>query len=95
VQPVKAVITDDNEPYTRPGWNGGWEVYRTGSTQPARDIRSSSTASLTAFGSAHPTGFNAVFADGSVRHIRYAVNLTTWRRACVLNDGEVYSLNDL
>ena len=79
---------DDNEPYTRPGWNGDWEVYRWGATSsaPARDYRApDDTTSPHRFGSSHTSGFNAVFADGSVRHVRFSVNPTTWQRACVLS----------
>ena len=47
------------------------------------------------FGSAHPTGFNCVFCDGAVRFIRYAVAPDVWTRACVRNDNQVFSPNDL
>jgi prepilin-type processing-associated H-X9-DG protein len=83
--------TDDNEPYNRPGWNGDFDMYRLGNVAPAQDFSSSSTSPSTNFGSAHPSGFNAVFVDGSVRHIRYSVNVNNLRRACVVNDGQVYS----
>jgi prepilin-type N-terminal cleavage/methylation domain-containing protein/prepilin-type processing-associated H-X9-DG protein len=91
---------DDNEPYSRAGWNGDWEVYRWGaaSSSPAKDYRGDDDDDDTAahrFGSSHPSGFNVAFADGSVRHVRYSINATTWERACVRNDGQVYSLSDL
>jgi prepilin-type processing-associated H-X9-DG protein len=88
--------TDDNESYCTPGWNGDWEVYRWGATAPAPD--SSYSGDITpsrAFGSAHSSGFGCVFADGSVRFIRYSVHTTTWRRACVRNDSFAYNLDDL
>jgi prepilin-type N-terminal cleavage/methylation domain-containing protein/prepilin-type processing-associated H-X9-DG protein len=90
--------TDDNEPYTRPGWNGDWEVYRIGlaPNTPERDRRvSGDTTPSHKFGSAHSNGFNAVFADGSVRHVRFGVDAVTWQRACVRNDGQVYSHGNL
>lgn len=89
--------TDDNESYATPGWNGDWEVYRWGTEQPAQDFRNAGDVSTPSrvFGSAHGNGFNAVFCDGSVRTIRYSVSLTTWTRACVRNDNQVYSTNDL
>jgi prepilin-type N-terminal cleavage/methylation domain-containing protein/prepilin-type processing-associated H-X9-DG protein len=89
---------DDNEPYSRAGWNGDWEVYRWGATSsvPARDYSSpGEEAPAHRFGSSHPSGFNAVFADGSVRHVRFGVDATSWERACVRNDGLAYSLGDL
>jgi prepilin-type N-terminal cleavage/methylation domain-containing protein/prepilin-type processing-associated H-X9-DG protein len=47
------------------------------------------------FGSAHSSGINAVFGDGSVRHIRYSVNPTSFMRAVVIDDGAVLNLDDL
>jgi prepilin-type N-terminal cleavage/methylation domain-containing protein/prepilin-type processing-associated H-X9-DG protein len=86
--------TDDNESPFLSGWNGDYDHYRLGVT-PARDFSSTSTASNQRFGSSHPSGFNVIFADGSVRHVRYGINATTWQRACVRNDGMVYNLNEL
>jgi len=88
--------TDDNEPYVTAGWNGDWDVYRRGSVPPARDHHAPGVSTpLQAFGSAHASGFNCVFGDGSVRHVRFSVDATVWRRACVRNDNEVVNPNDL
>ncbi len=88
--------TDDNEAYCTPGWNGDWEVYRIGTLQPAQDFGLANDATPSqGFGSAHSTGFSAVFCDGSVRYLRYSVNLTTWTRACTRNDNQVYDPNNL
>jgi prepilin-type processing-associated H-X9-DG protein len=88
--------TDDNESYCTAGWNGDWEVYRWGQAQPASDFHlPGDTNPQHVFGSAHPTGFNCVFCDGSVRFLRYSVNLNTWMRACVRNDNQLYNQNDL
>jgi len=87
---------DDNESYATPGWNGDWEVYRRGAAAPAPDTNMPRvTTPSQVFGSAHPNGFGCVFADGSVRFIRYSVSVTTWQRACVRNDNQVYNINDL
>jgi prepilin-type N-terminal cleavage/methylation domain-containing protein/prepilin-type processing-associated H-X9-DG protein len=47
------------------------------------------------FGSAHTGGLNAVFADGSVRFIRFGVNPLAFMAACGVDDGMPISLNDL
>jgi prepilin-type N-terminal cleavage/methylation domain-containing protein/prepilin-type processing-associated H-X9-DG protein len=87
---------DDNESYCTPGWNGDWEVYRVGSAPPGPDGNDpSNTGAAPAFGAAHAGGFNVVFCDGSVRYLRYSVNLATWTRACVRNDNQVFNQNDL
>jgi hypothetical protein len=43
------------------------------------------------FGSAHSTGFQGVFADGSVHMIAYTINATTFRYLCSRNDGQTIS----
>jgi prepilin-type N-terminal cleavage/methylation domain-containing protein/prepilin-type processing-associated H-X9-DG protein len=47
------------------------------------------------FGSAHSSGINAVFCDGSVRHIRFEVDSVVFMRACVRNDNQIFNLNEL
>ncbi|MCI0704946.1 MAG: DUF1559 domain-containing protein [Planctomycetia bacterium] len=47
------------------------------------------------FGSAHTSGLNAVFADGSVRFVRFNVNPLTFMAACGADDGAVVNLSDL
>jgi prepilin-type N-terminal cleavage/methylation domain-containing protein/prepilin-type processing-associated H-X9-DG protein len=47
------------------------------------------------FGSAHSSGINAVFADGSVRHIRFSVNPLTFMYAAVADDGQAFNSGDL
>jgi hypothetical protein len=48
------------------------------------------------FGSAHPGAFFAAFSVGSVRSIRYSVNMAgAFQPACQRDDGRAYSHNDL
>jgi prepilin-type N-terminal cleavage/methylation domain-containing protein len=48
------------------------------------------------FGSAHPSGFQAVLCDGSVRMIRYEVNaVNVLQPACNRADGLAFNANDL
>jgi prepilin-type N-terminal cleavage/methylation domain-containing protein/prepilin-type processing-associated H-X9-DG protein len=89
------VTADDNKWYNRPGWNGDYEAYRRGDAPPARDDPCVIPIGSEAFGSAHPFGFNACFVDGSVRHVRYGVDLRTWTLACVRNDNLAFSINEL
>lgn len=85
---------DDNEPFVNSGWNDDYESFRTATVSPATDFNTpGSTTSPTMFGSAHTSGFNTLLGDGSVRHVRYTIDLNTFQRACVRNDGQVSSLN--
>jgi type II secretory pathway pseudopilin PulG len=83
------------------GWLNGasHENLRTGEHQPKRDNPNDTTVggggNTAFFGSAHPSGFNAVAADGSVRSIRYEVNLQVFRYYLQRNDGQVVDLNEL
>jgi prepilin-type N-terminal cleavage/methylation domain-containing protein len=43
-------------------------------------------------GSAHTTGFGVAMADGSVRFLRYGLDLQTYRNLCVRDDGNVVNL---
>ena len=47
------------------------------------------------FGASHPGVFNAAFADGAIRPVRYSVPKATWQNVCVRNDGKVYNPGDL
>ncbi len=39
------------------------------------------------FGSAHPAGINAVFADGSVHNIKYGIDPDTFNALGNIDDG--------
>jgi hypothetical protein len=47
------------------------------------------------FGSAHPVALNALFADVSVRQIRYGVDPAFFQQLCIRNDGLPVTLDDL
>ena len=74
---------DDNEGYTA-GWD--WDTIRSSHYQPQQD---GPTNTIADFGSAHIGGFNAVYADGSVHKISYAIQLSVFRHLCDISDGRV------
>lgn len=83
-------VYDDNEPFVNSGWNDDYESYRTAVYPAARDYSAPGVVpvSNTEFGSAHPAGFNIALGDGSVRHLRYSVDLATLQHLCVRDDGQ-------
>jgi prepilin-type processing-associated H-X9-DG protein len=82
---------DDNEGYTA-GWDK--DTVRTMKRIPEADYVGDEDGRRQ-FGSSHAGGFNAALADGSVRVIRYEVDLKTFERLGNKNDNEVFSLDDL
>jgi prepilin-type N-terminal cleavage/methylation domain-containing protein/prepilin-type processing-associated H-X9-DG protein len=46
------------------------------------------------FGGPHPGGVNVVLGDGSVRFIKNSVNPSTFRKLCVIDDGEPLSSDE-
>jgi prepilin-type N-terminal cleavage/methylation domain-containing protein/prepilin-type processing-associated H-X9-DG protein len=99
------VSFDDDEPCYSPGWDV--DIYRiapqlgSGASRtwqvPLPDFfdPGAPDTGQTVFGSAHPTGINAVFADGSVRHVKYGVSPAAFMRACVRDDGLPLNADDL
>ena len=84
----------DSEGYAAPGWTS--EAYRLGTMPPAADVEAPGDLNaFSEFGSSHPGTLNALFADGSVRTIRFTVNPAIWRRACSRDDNQAFNLNDL
>jgi prepilin-type N-terminal cleavage/methylation domain-containing protein/prepilin-type processing-associated H-X9-DG protein len=61
-----------------------------------RDVNASGVATFgSRFGSAHSVGMNALFGDGSVRHIKYTVDVAVFNLACQRADGQSFDLNAL
>lgn len=78
----------DNEGYTS-GWD--WDEMRRGDYPPFPDInRSGSPGDF--FGSSHPGGLNALFADGSVHSITYDVDREVFARMCHRSDGGTFEM---
>lgn len=79
------------------GFTSGWDRDEIcwGNVPPDMDRRGQD--GFYQFGAAHPSGFNAVFCDGSVRLIRYNIQsnntptgttpLGVWQRICKREDG--------
>jgi prepilin-type N-terminal cleavage/methylation domain-containing protein/prepilin-type processing-associated H-X9-DG protein len=61
---------------------------------PPYQDRAGFAATGAEFGSAHPTGFNMAFCDGSVQSISYEVNLETHRRLACRKDGKPIGGNE-
>jgi len=79
--------SDDNE-----GFVAGWDhdTMRHMNSVPLQDLeRTGLGTGNTAFGSSHPSSFNGVMCDGSVRSFAYSIDLTLWRRIGHRGDGAV------
>ena len=81
------------------GWADGWDpdVIRYTGFQPNADALYGRQGGWEGyrFGSAHPTGMNGLFGDGSVRFIRYTVDLNTFNLIGNRSDGQTVNLNGL
>ncbi|MCX8139896.1 MAG: DUF1559 domain-containing protein [Gemmataceae bacterium] len=78
--------------YTHPRTGATVTVPRT--PQPDADAPNPSSGSVwnQQFGSSHSGGMNAVFADGSVRFVRFGVDPAVWAATCTRNGGESVTL---
>src|SRR5262245_15988699 len=76
--------------YTADDWGGesitrgfGWGIARRAQQLPIPDSTNTFQASNERFGSAHSTGLSFVYADGSVKHKPYTMDLTVYRNLSV------------
>ena len=76
--------SDDNEGYTS-GWDH--DVLRRTDLQPRKDSKNGAGWGEQRFGAVHSAGFQALFTDGSVRFISYTIDLTTFNRLGMRDDG--------
>jgi prepilin-type N-terminal cleavage/methylation domain-containing protein len=67
------------------GWH--WSTLRCSMYGPFQDQPLGTLAYWQMFGSAHPVGINAVFADGSVHVINYDISNPIFQLLCRKNDG--------
>jgi prepilin-type N-terminal cleavage/methylation domain-containing protein/prepilin-type processing-associated H-X9-DG protein len=90
------------------GWTDGWDpdVMRSTCLQPISDSDAicyggqaaaacAGTTDTYFFGSAHPTGINAVFADGSVHQIGFEVDVVVFNNLGSRNGDEIVDLSSL
>jgi prepilin-type N-terminal cleavage/methylation domain-containing protein/prepilin-type processing-associated H-X9-DG protein len=97
-------VQDDDQGYVA-GWD--WDEIRWALNPPSPDPNDERRPDR--FGSAHPGGMNAVFADGSVRTIPYTIQSQTcdpsrglnpseplgvWQKLCIRNDGQPVNWDD-
>jgi prepilin-type N-terminal cleavage/methylation domain-containing protein len=94
----------DNESWAGPGFADadimrGCRKVNGVTLTPQPDLNDPALAAQVAndyrFGSSHPTGINAAFADGAVWVVRFTVDQEVFRRACVRDDGLTFGLGDL
>jgi prepilin-type processing-associated H-X9-DG protein len=83
-----------NSGFTDAGYWGGytWGTLRCSRGGPLRDSYPPAQAGWQMFGSAHPSGVNAVFADGSVKSIGFTVPNAIFQVLCRKSDGLVVDL---
>jgi prepilin-type N-terminal cleavage/methylation domain-containing protein/prepilin-type processing-associated H-X9-DG protein len=77
----------------------GWDFLSL--PNPARNLPSTDPSitgdtwrSLFIFGSSHPAGMNAVFADGSVHSVKYGIDPQVFNGLAYINDGQVWTSDD-
>jgi prepilin-type N-terminal cleavage/methylation domain-containing protein len=76
---------DDNQGYTA-GWN--YDTVRKTTRPPQKDYSAPTGDGGGLFGSSHTAGINAVFADGAIHHILYAIDRRTFSLLGDKSDGQ-------
>ncbi len=96
-------LTDDEENNRGFSWYYGYGYYSLSFSTllPPNDrltknheCMSSSTRGIGAARSRHPGGVNVCMADGSTRFVSETINITIWRGASTVHNGETVSLGD-
>jgi prepilin-type N-terminal cleavage/methylation domain-containing protein/prepilin-type processing-associated H-X9-DG protein len=84
--------SDDNEGYSS---GNDWDTMRNVNFPPDRDTNAATTErGFANFGSSHPSGHNAVFADGSVHHLAYSIDPEVFALLGSRADGKPISGSD-
>jgi prepilin-type N-terminal cleavage/methylation domain-containing protein/prepilin-type processing-associated H-X9-DG protein len=92
-------LYDSGDWHDDQGWVDGWDpdIMRYTGFQPNSDKLYGNQGGWDGyrFGSAHASGMNGLFGDGSVRHIRFSVDLTLFNRVGSRDDGNTVDLSGL
>jgi prepilin-type N-terminal cleavage/methylation domain-containing protein/prepilin-type processing-associated H-X9-DG protein len=85
----------DNQPDDNEGYTAGWDedTIRRTDRAPAPDHRGPKTGEKR-FGSSHPNGINAVFADGSVHSLSFSIDRIVFSYLGNKSDGQLISSSD-
>jgi prepilin-type N-terminal cleavage/methylation domain-containing protein/prepilin-type processing-associated H-X9-DG protein len=91
---VNAGWDEDVIRYCNTDWAGNQGGFEPNSTHPdAAWEAANGTYWSRKFGSPHTGGGNFLMGDGSVRFLSFSVDKTQFWRACIINDGQVVTLN--
>jgi prepilin-type N-terminal cleavage/methylation domain-containing protein/prepilin-type processing-associated H-X9-DG protein len=91
---LNVTLLGQNQPDDNEGYTAGWDEDTMARTDKAPKIDIVGTARGNfGFGSSHPGGFNAVFADGSVHVIAYNVDPTLFANLGAMADGQYVDTN--
>jgi len=82
----------DNETWNNSGWDQDHVRFAEAVPEPDQMHPNSSSFWSVRFGGSHSGLFTACLGDGSVRSIRYGMDLANWRRLCLINDGEPFTI---